>query len=50
LQQYEQIYGSLGGVMALLVWLYISALIILLGGVLIDISSDFFISSSDLFM
>ena len=29
---YERIYGSIGGAIALLVWLYASALIILLGG------------------
>ena len=39
--KYEQVYGSLGGFFALLIWLYISALIILLGGALIDITSDF---------
>ena len=39
--KYEKVYGSLGGVFALLIWLYISALIILLGGALIDIGSEF---------
>jgi membrane protein len=29
---YEKIYGSIGGAIALLVWLYVSALIILVGG------------------
>lgn len=29
---YEKIYGSIGGIIALLVWLYVSTLIILLGG------------------
>jgi len=38
---YERVYGSLGGVIALISWLYISTLIILLGGELIAISSNF---------
>jgi len=37
---YERVYGSLGGVIALISWLYISTLIILLGGELIAISSN----------
>jgi len=37
---YERVYGSLGGVIALISWLYISTLIILLGGELISISSN----------
>jgi len=36
---YERIYGSLGGIIALISWLYISTLIILLGGELNAISS-----------
>jgi membrane protein len=38
---YEIIYGSLGGIFALIIWLYISTLIILLGGELNAISSNF---------
>lgn len=38
---YELIYGSLGGVFALIVWLYISTLIFLLGAELNVISSNF---------
>ena len=36
---YEKVYGSLGGIFALIIWLNISALIILLGGELNAISS-----------
>ena len=39
--EYEKVYGSIVGVIALIIWLYISALIILLGGELIAISSAF---------
>jgi membrane protein len=38
---YEQAYGSIGGIFALIIWLYISTLIILLGGELNAISSRF---------
>lgn len=38
---YEMVYGGLGGVIALIIWLYISTLIVLLGGELIAITSDF---------
>lgn len=34
---YEKIYGSIGGIIALISWLYLSSLIILLGGELIAI-------------
>jgi len=37
---YEKVYGSIGGVIALIIWLNISTLIILLGGELISISAD----------
>ena len=37
---YEKVYGSVGGVIALISWLYISALIILIGGELNAISSS----------
>jgi membrane protein len=40
-QHYEKVYGSLGGMIALIGWLYISAFIILLGGELNAISSYF---------
>jgi membrane protein len=38
---YEKVYGSLGGIFALIIWLYISTLIFLLGGELNAISSSF---------
>jgi len=38
---YEIIYGSLGGIFALIIWLYISTLIFLLGGELNAISGTF---------
>lgn len=38
---YEKVYGSLGGVIALIIWLYISTLIILIGGELNSINSYF---------
>jgi len=38
---YEKIYGSIGGIIALITWLYLSTLIILLGGELIAIISHF---------
>jgi len=38
---YATVYGSLGGLFALMIWLYLSTLIFLLGGVLNAISSDF---------
>ncbi len=38
---FEQVYGSLGGVFALIIWLYISALITLLGGELNAIIDNF---------
>jgi len=38
---YEKVYGSIGGVIALISWLYISTLIILIGGELNSISSYF---------
>ena len=38
---YEKIYGSLGGIFALIVWLYMSTLIFLLGGEINAISSSF---------
>lgn len=37
---YELIYGSLGGIFALIIWLYISTLIFLLGGGINAISSN----------
>ena len=37
---YEKVYGSIGGVIALIIWLNISTLIILLGGELISIRGD----------
>jgi len=38
---YEKIYGSIGGIIALITWLYLSTLIILLSGELIAIISYF---------
>jgi len=38
---YEKVYGSLGGVIALISWLYISTLIILIGGEINAINSYF---------
>lgn len=38
---YEKVYGSLGGMIALIGWLYISTLVILIGGELNAISSYF---------
>ena len=38
---YEKVYGSLGGVIALIGWLYISTLIILIGGEINSINSYF---------
>ncbi len=38
---YEKVYGSLGGVIALISWLYISTLIILIGGELNSINFSF---------
>ncbi|WP_019551995.1 YihY/virulence factor BrkB family protein [Propionispira raffinosivorans] len=38
---YEKIYGSIGGIIALITWLYLSTLIILIGGELIAILSHF---------
>ena len=38
---YEKVYGSLGGVIALISWLYISTLIILIGGEVNSINSYF---------
>ena len=38
---FEKVYGSLGGVIALISWLYISTLIILIGGELNSINSYF---------
>jgi Predicted membrane protein len=37
---YEKIYGSIGGIIALITWLYLSSLIILLGGELISIHAE----------
>jgi membrane protein len=38
---YEKIYGSIGGIIALITWIYLSTLIILLGGELIAIHARF---------
>ncbi|MBC8060824.1 MAG: YihY/virulence factor BrkB family protein [Clostridiaceae bacterium] len=38
---YEKVYGSLGGVIALILWIYISTLIILIGGELNAIKMSF---------
>jgi len=38
---YATVYGSLGGMFALIIWLYLSTLIFLLGGVINAICSDF---------
>lgn len=38
---YEKVYGSLGGIFALIIWLYMSTLIFLLGGELNAISRHF---------
>ena len=40
-ENYGEVYGSLGGVIALISWLYISALTILIGGELNAISRYF---------
>ena len=38
---YQKIYGSLGGIFALIIWLYISTLVFMLGGELNAVSSQF---------